>query len=235
MKYLSISFIVLLTILYSYQAEARRGWQGCCSHHGGITYQCVNGRMLCRDGTLSPSCYCNSAPGYDENLFNQHNTYQYVPKYTYGRRLFKNWIVYRDYTNTFLNTVGDNGAYFQIEFHKNQTKQTGAIWTVNNKTFYISYVFIINSYILPSNITQLSLAFNGRNESTFLNILDTFNSEGREYIYFQPDSPKDFYEKCIYRSSITLNIHTNNGAKFPIKFSLHGFTAASNTLYNAIK
>lgn len=31
--------------------------RGCCSHHGGVC-GCSNGRALCCDGTLSPSCGC---------------------------------------------------------------------------------------------------------------------------------------------------------------------------------
>lgn len=31
---------------------------GCCSWHGGVC-GCQNGRTLCCDGTLSPSCGCN--------------------------------------------------------------------------------------------------------------------------------------------------------------------------------
>lgn len=34
--------------------------RGCCSHHGGMSGQCNNGRVVCRDGTLSPSCKCRS-------------------------------------------------------------------------------------------------------------------------------------------------------------------------------
>lgn len=32
---------------------------GCCSHHQGVC-GCNNGRDKCCDGTLSPSCTCNS-------------------------------------------------------------------------------------------------------------------------------------------------------------------------------
>src|SRR6266436_4170046 len=34
--------------------------QGCCSSHGGFDPLncCLNGTILCRDGTLSPSCRC---------------------------------------------------------------------------------------------------------------------------------------------------------------------------------
>ena len=31
--------------------------QGCCSHHSGVC-GCSNGRAMCCDGTLSPSCSC---------------------------------------------------------------------------------------------------------------------------------------------------------------------------------
>lgn len=32
--------------------------RGCCSHHGGVAGCNENGRQICRDGTLSPSCTC---------------------------------------------------------------------------------------------------------------------------------------------------------------------------------
>lgn len=40
-------------------AYARRGYSGCCSHHGGVA-SCDDtvGRLMCRDGTYSPSCGC---------------------------------------------------------------------------------------------------------------------------------------------------------------------------------
>lgn len=31
--------------------------QGCCSHHGGVC-GCGGSRLMCCDGTLSPSCPC---------------------------------------------------------------------------------------------------------------------------------------------------------------------------------
>lgn len=33
--------------------------QGCCSHHGGVC-GCSNGRVICCDGTKSPSCKCSN-------------------------------------------------------------------------------------------------------------------------------------------------------------------------------
>lgn len=31
---------------------------GCCSWHGGVCGCASNGRVICCDGTLSPTCYC---------------------------------------------------------------------------------------------------------------------------------------------------------------------------------
>lgn len=37
---------------------------GCCSHHSGVC-GCKDGRVVCCDGTLSPSCKCDKS---DVNL-----------------------------------------------------------------------------------------------------------------------------------------------------------------------
>ena len=34
------------------------GHQGCCSNHGGISQRCLNGYVVCNDGTTSASCLC---------------------------------------------------------------------------------------------------------------------------------------------------------------------------------
>lgn len=44
---------------------------GCCSWHGGVA-GCRNGRQVCRDGTLSPSCTCYS-PSTSSNNYTQTN------------------------------------------------------------------------------------------------------------------------------------------------------------------
>ena len=36
--------------------------RGCCSHHGGVA-GCKNGRVVCADGSLSPSCKCLKSNG----------------------------------------------------------------------------------------------------------------------------------------------------------------------------
>jgi hypothetical protein len=35
--------------------------RGCCSHHGGVSGCSSYGRQVCNDGTLSPTCTCESA------------------------------------------------------------------------------------------------------------------------------------------------------------------------------
>lgn len=40
----------------SFQIEAER--RGCCSWHGGVSYCGYGGKIVCRDGTYSPSCRC---------------------------------------------------------------------------------------------------------------------------------------------------------------------------------
>ena len=32
--------------------------RGCCSSHGGMSGKCRDGRVVCKDGTVSPSCKC---------------------------------------------------------------------------------------------------------------------------------------------------------------------------------
>lgn len=34
--------------------------RGCCSHHGGVSGECSGGRVVCNDGSLSPSCTCRA-------------------------------------------------------------------------------------------------------------------------------------------------------------------------------
>lgn len=50
-------FAVLMVALVFSQAEAR---SGCCSWHGGVVGCMKNtDRIVCRDGTYSPSCTCS--------------------------------------------------------------------------------------------------------------------------------------------------------------------------------
>lgn len=51
-------FLILVIILFPTIVNAKRG---CCSHHGGVAGCSSDGRQICRDGTLSPTCTCSSS------------------------------------------------------------------------------------------------------------------------------------------------------------------------------
>lgn len=52
-KYLLILYVIFLVVPVKVYAG-----RGCCSHHGGVAGCNANGRQICNDGTLSPSCTC---------------------------------------------------------------------------------------------------------------------------------------------------------------------------------
>jgi hypothetical protein len=43
--------------------------RGCCSHHGGVA-GCSNGRIVCNDGSYSPTCTCKGDAGLDSACAN---------------------------------------------------------------------------------------------------------------------------------------------------------------------
>lgn len=80
--------ILLIFIMFADNVEAKRG---CCSHHGGVAGCSTNGRQICNDGTLSPSCTCtptyiygctdSSAKNYNSNANKDNGSCIY---YVYG-------------------------------------------------------------------------------------------------------------------------------------------------------
>lgn len=58
-KYKILFLIILLMCPVIVSAQ-----RGCCSHHGGVAGCNENGRQVCRDGTLSPSCTCTPTVTY---------------------------------------------------------------------------------------------------------------------------------------------------------------------------
>lgn len=53
--------------------------RGCCSHHGGVSGCSSSGRLVCNDGTLSPSCTCTPTVTYtygctDKNASNYNSS-----------------------------------------------------------------------------------------------------------------------------------------------------------------
>jgi len=53
-------FLVVFSSIYILSSKVVFAGRGCCSWHDGVC-GCSNGRQLCCDGTLSPSCTCYSS------------------------------------------------------------------------------------------------------------------------------------------------------------------------------
>ena len=87
-KYEIIFFVIFLIIPVTVNAQ-----RGCCSYHGGVAGCSEDGRTICRDGTLSPSCRCtptityiygctdSSAKNYNPNANKDNGSCEY---YVYG-------------------------------------------------------------------------------------------------------------------------------------------------------
>ena len=63
-------FFVVFTFVLLLSPMSIKAQQGCCSWHGGVA-GCSNGRTLCADGTLSPSCTCDSSYEYEAESNNE--------------------------------------------------------------------------------------------------------------------------------------------------------------------
>ena len=51
-------YILLLFFLFVFIPISVYAGRGCCSHHGGECGCNKNGRTVCCDNTLSPTCIC---------------------------------------------------------------------------------------------------------------------------------------------------------------------------------
>ncbi|MBO4582669.1 MAG: hypothetical protein J5714_01245 [Alphaproteobacteria bacterium] len=49
--------LLLITVVASLVRPSYAN-SGCCSWHGGVARCSNDGRIVCRDGTVSPSCAC---------------------------------------------------------------------------------------------------------------------------------------------------------------------------------
>lgn len=57
-----LGLVILSGGLAGFARGARAGssdHRGCCSYHGGIGDGCDDGRLICADGTTSPTCACD--------------------------------------------------------------------------------------------------------------------------------------------------------------------------------
>ncbi len=49
--------LMLLLVLLMFSMATAQAQRGCCSWHGGVA-GCQYGRVVCNDGTYSPTCMC---------------------------------------------------------------------------------------------------------------------------------------------------------------------------------
>lgn len=97
--------IVLTNIFIEYNAYARKGYQGCCSHHGGISHcDYATGRIVCRDGTYSRSCGCPKIVGETKTIKN--NEAIEIKKSSFDN--FNNTLNYS--TNSYSKSTRDNDS-----------------------------------------------------------------------------------------------------------------------------
>lgn len=85
-------FLILIVCLFFIPVNVL-AQRGCCSHHGGVAGCNSNGRQVCKDGSLSPSCTCtptvqniygctdSKAKNYNSNANKDNGTCEY---YVYG-------------------------------------------------------------------------------------------------------------------------------------------------------
>ena len=60
-----IKFLCLAIIISNFTVLNVNAGRGCCSHHGGESSSCTSdGRRICNDGTVSPSCTCTPSYSY---------------------------------------------------------------------------------------------------------------------------------------------------------------------------
>lgn len=72
-KIIYLTVVACLSIVVCTVTYAKRG---CCSWHGGVASCDTHvGRLICRDGTYSPSCLCERSRESDDD--NKNNGVQY--------------------------------------------------------------------------------------------------------------------------------------------------------------
>lgn len=59
-RFIKITFLLIICFSFFDVYAAR----GCCSWHGGVSSACRYGKIVCNDGTTSPSCTCTGAIEY---------------------------------------------------------------------------------------------------------------------------------------------------------------------------
>lgn len=230
---------IMAMLLYVPECHPR-SWQGCCSWHGGITYQCVNGRMLCVDGTLSPSCFCNgghSAPLYSPGPQAPRNhTSRSQSRNPGGRTQFRDWIVTPFISQGNVNASVEayteyKGSFYREQFSKRPLHSGGMMKGPRGAEYNISYVFVTDCGNMEngSNV-RLQYSFNQSGRFKEARVLHYSYGAGKITVYFQPGDVPAFYNSCLRGTTITLKVMNSRGETWT-RFVLYGYTRAMNDIY----
>lgn len=165
-----IVLFLLLSIIPIFNVSAGRG---CCSHHGGQAY-CSNGRWICNDGTVSPTCTCSggsSSSNSSSSSSSSNNSYNNVTtrKTTTTRKIT---------TTTKKQVYGcmDSSA---INYNVDATNKDGSCQYEKTKikTEDINYNTKIKGNLKEGDKTVIEEGQKGQKEVTIKRIVDEDGNE----------------------------------------------------------
>ena len=229
--YKLIIFYVLAFILFcATVVNARNGWQGCCSWHGGIAGYCSNGRMVCNDGTLSPSCFCDD-PG--EYSYSMPMTPRDNHTYGYSSSTFSKGYWFTSPLPTHSNgsiilvtsfPVGESDVA-SLVFDISKTNLYRPSWCVkiNKATYNVTLRLDIPfDHYNGQNPVKLYYSIDGK-KFTEVNVESSVKLIGCISVYFYVDVFSDLYYGLRRGNIIRFKLE-NNGWRTTLDYPLTGFS-----------
>lgn len=236
MRKFVIFLVVITTLFWVSNVDARNGWQGCCSWHGGIAGYCQNGRMVCNDGTLSPSCLCDDPGGgysYDA----------YTPRHAWSIHKYPDVSFTKGYWKSYTNDTFRKGMSLETGTKTGLKKDAYFIFDVaswlppyessgkidiNRTRYYIrTYLSMPFKYYIQYRESTLSYSIDG---GSYIKLdIDEIFFDNDKFItvYFRINNFIDFYH-CLLRGNSITFIMKNGVNTESISYSLSGFTYVYN-------
>lgn len=227
-----VSFFVLVVMLFCASAvDARNGWQGCCSWHGGIAGYCRNGHMVCNDGTLSPSCLCDDPGG---GYSYQH---QEPPGFMHKSFRSGNWTATQPQNALAmeLKTVNSYREYdipsFTVEISSGVYRFTASGYVdINKLRYYIATeVDIPYKYFNKNVSTRVYYSIDGgRYAEVSVSEIMQFRGGDLVTVYFYDKDFLNLFYGLRRGNYINFKIEGADGSSASIEYSLSGFTYVYN-------